>query len=150
MTDLAAVGVDLLTKILPDWVAGNIKEQPQDELQATFCYQDDIAKEKAEIKFETSLVDAERMVRAFYPWPVAWVNLGNQKESANQKLETKRVKIFSAINVSDFKFQASNLTLVKDSGRLFLVLAEGCLELLDVQLEGKQRRDAKDYLYLAD
>jgi methionyl-tRNA formyltransferase len=121
---------------------------PQDESQATFCYQDDIAKEKAEVKFDTPVIQAERMVRAFYPWPVAWIN--QKSKIIDQKRETRRVKIFKARIADDIQLTASSLQLTAKDGRLFLCLADGCLELLELQLEGKQRRSAKDYLYLTD
>lgn len=138
MSRLAALSCDLLAQILPDWVAGKIIPQPQDESKATFCYQEDIAKEKAEIKFETDVNLAERMVRAFYPWPVAWITY-----------KGKRVKIFkTAKTEGDWSFEADELTLKVDGGRLYLCLQNGTLEILELQLEGSMRREAKDYLYL--
>lgn len=138
MTRLAALGCDLLVQILPDWTAGKITEQPQDETKATFCYQDDIAKEKAEIKFETDVNLAERMVRAFYPWPVAWIIYKGQ-----------RIKIFKAANTQgNWSFETDELTLKVDGENLYLCLQNGTLELLELQLEGNKRREAKDYLYI--
>ncbi|MBL8015183.1 MAG: methionyl-tRNA formyltransferase [Candidatus Doudnabacteria bacterium] len=142
MKKLADLGAALLVETLPRWVAGEIQPQEQDHSQATFCYQADIAKEKAEIRFETPLEQVERMVRAFYPWPVAWAKLDAQ--------EGKALKIFKARIEQELKFKSNELEIRRDGKRLFLTLQNGVLELLEVQLEGKQRLGALDYLWLVN
>ena len=149
MTTLADVAADLTIGTIPKIVSGDIEFVPQDHSQATYCYQSDIAKDKAEIKIDTDVELAERMIRAFYPWPVAWclVKMPNG--------EPKRLKIFAA-NIIDPENgaempvnAAEGLQLSKHGKTLLLPLKNGILELKEVQLEGKQRRSAKDYLFLA-
>ena len=74
---LAVIGAGLLTKTIPEWVSGNIQPQAQDESMAAYTWQKDISKEKAQITPEMSAKQAEKMVRAFYPWPVAWCRIDN-------------------------------------------------------------------------
>src|SRR5690606_15267111 len=75
-----------LTHVLQRWVEGNIPLIQQNSSVATFCYQKDIAKDRAEIKWsEMEPEYIERMVRAFIPWPVAWA-----------MFEGKRLKIYEA------------------------------------------------------
>src|SRR5688572_27356719 len=71
--------VEMLNEDLEKWIRGEIKAMPQNHSEATYCYMEDIAKPKAEIKFETPVDVAERMVRAFYPWPIAWIRLADGK-----------------------------------------------------------------------
>lgn len=137
MDKLAHLGAALLTDILPKWINGQIQEIPQNESDSTYCYKDDISKNKAEITFETDLDTAERMIRAFYPWPVAWI-----------KYQGKMVKIFSGI-VSDLKENSSELKFIKKDKKLFLVLQTGCIEVLELQIEGKNRDSFKNYLFLS-
>lgn len=137
MDKLANLGATLLTDILPKWINNQIQEAPQNESDSTYCYKDDISKHKAEITFETDLYTAERMIRAFYPWPVAWV-----------RYQGKMVKIFSGI-VSDLKESSSELKFIKKDKKLFLVLQTGCIEVLELQIEGKNRDSFKNYLFLS-
>jgi len=137
MDKLASVGSNLLTKVLPQWIDGGIQEVVQNEQNATYCYKDDISKHKAEIDYDTDVLVAERMIRAFNPWPVAWVNY-----------QGKLLKIFSAIP-TELKEQSEQLKFIKKNKKLYLVLKNGCLEVLELQQEGKNRDSYINYLFLA-
>lgn len=142
MDELAALGAKLLINTLPTYFAGQIQPQPQDESQATFCYEADIAKDKAELCMDTPVDVAERMVRAFYPWPVVWTNILVNGQ-------TKRLKIFTAqISPGAEVTLVSELRVRRAGKQLFLDLSDGTLELLELQLEGKKRGSAVDYLFL--
>jgi len=136
---LAKVGNNLLKQVLPLWFAGSIKPVPQDHSKATFTWQKDIAKEKAQITRETPMLHAERMVRAFNPWPVAWfeVKIGEK---------VKRIKLYEtsvAVDVPQKPFQ-----IFKEQKKIYLGLSDGVLELNKLQLEGKKVGSATDYLFL--
>lgn len=140
MKILAELSAEIVKDELIKWISGELVAQKQDESSATYCYKTDISKEKAEITTSTTLVQADRMIRAFYPWPVAWL-----------KIENKSLKIFSARFANEFfteEMDLPPLTLSKKEGRLILKLSDGYLELLEVQLEGKKRDSAKNYLFL--
>lgn len=136
MVDLANISAEMVGNELVGFCKGTINPVPQDDSKPTFCYQSDVVKEKAEITFETDLALAERMVRAFYPWPVAWFSLN----------EGKRIKVFKSRIASNVANEGFGLR--KEGTSLFLDLNNGSLELLELQLEGKTRRPAEEYLYL--
>lgn len=138
MDQLGSLGAELLIETLPKWIEGKIEEVPQNEMDATYCYKDDIAKHKAEITFETDINLAERMVRAFYPWPIAWVKYNN-----------KFIKIYSAV-IGTTITGLNNLKFIKKDKKLYLGLKNGSLEILELQEEGKKRGDFKNYFYLSD
>jgi len=138
MQELAQDGTELLEEILPAWIAGEVEDHPQEETEATYCYKDDISKEKAEIKFDTDIKLAERMIRAFNSWPVAWVSLNG-----------KMIKIFKAI-VSEYTESSEDLKFIRKDKKLLLCLKNGCLEVLELQEEGKKRDEFKNYFYLAN
>lgn len=138
---LGDVGVELAREVLPDWFAGKITPVPQDESKATITRQSDIAKEKAQITRETAIIDAERMVRAFYPWPVAWINVLHNGQ-------VKRVKILKASIEKDCDPSLPEFAIVKLGKKLYLKLKDGCIELAQLQLEGKKAGSAQDYLFL--
>ena len=156
---LSKIGAKSLIKILPDWIAGKVTAKPQDDNLATYCYMKDISKENAEIDFGKPVEQIERMIRAFYPWPVAWVWV----ESGGQK---KRLKIYKAALVDinsntdlmghlyDFiskipEKDKKEYVLTSFDKRLFIANKRGALELIQVQLEGKKVGTGGNYLHLA-
>lgn len=141
---LADLGANLLESHLPSLLTDAAPRTPQEHDHATYCYEKDIAKEKAEIKFETPAAEAERMIRALQPWPVAWVNLEFQGR-------LQRLKIFKSQLAQDDQVPISDkLTVTRFGKKLFLQLQNGNLELLELQLEGKKRDVATNYLFLAN
>lgn len=140
---LADLGAELLQAQLPALLNNTAPRQSQEHEHATYCYERDIAKEKAEIKFETPAAEAERMVRALQPWPVAWVNIQFQGR-------LQRLKIFQAVVAKDDQVPVTDkLTVTRFGKKLFLQLENGNLELLELQLEGKKRDVAANYLFLS-
>ena len=64
---LAEFGADLLVETLPDWLAGKIIPEAQDNTKATLA--PILRKQDGEIKPEHDAATIERMVRALNPWP---------------------------------------------------------------------------------
>jgi len=67
---LAILGAELLIKTIPDYTSGKIKPVKQNHAEAT--YTKIIKKEDGKIDWSKSAIEIERIVRAFYPWPIAW------------------------------------------------------------------------------
>ncbi len=139
---LAEVGAKKLIEILPGWIKGEIKAVPQDESKATYCYTKDISKEKAEIDFNKTAEEIDRMVRAFKPWPIAWF----YKEVNGKKL---RLKVYDCI-VHDDGMWASKKPgeIFAHEKKLFAKSSKGVVELVTIQLEGKKAASGSNYLYL--
>lgn len=144
MNKLSLLSSRIIREDLKKWIDGEIAAIPQDESEATFCDKTDLAKENAEIRFETDVVVAKRMVRAFYPWPIAWFTI------PNGKYKGKKVKIFKAevYKKKEHKSQNQKLDLTKESKKLVLQLNGGAIVLEELQLEGKRRDNSQNYLYL--
>ena len=68
---LSTLGADLLTVTLPGWLAGEIQPQPQDEALATYAPM--LKKEEGRLDFNHEASELERRVRAFNPWPGAYM-----------------------------------------------------------------------------
>ena len=151
------VGADLLISILQKWMNGEVKPVPQDHSKATYCTQNDISKEKAQLLTTDTAIDIDRKIRAFYPWPIAWSFLRGPEDDkqmegieANAQFKGKRLKIFK-IKVLDEKYpNKKNLKLFKYENRLILRADDGWLEILECQLEGKKKMPGSDYLFLAN
>jgi methionyl-tRNA formyltransferase len=67
---LAQIGAVLLAEVLPDYLAGKLAPQPQDDAQATYAPQ--LKKEDGRLDFSRPAVELERRVRAFSSWPGAF------------------------------------------------------------------------------
>lgn len=150
MSKLAKLAVKILENDLQKWINGDIKPVEQIEENATYCYKEDLSKEKAEIRYETDVNLAERMIRAFYPWPIAWIRMHDGK---TLKIYKARFDDLLSQNVSDFHKlnKHENVPFIMRADKnLYLVLNNGVLELNEIQLEGKNRRAASEYFFLAN
>ncbi len=131
---LVKKGSEVLPDVLEQWCKGELKAVDQDENQATYCYEREVAKEHAQINFETMEAQyIERMVRAFIPWPVVWCMLNDL-----------RVKIFESRVVEDTVLKPGEIKVVDN--RLIVGTKEKSIEFLKLQPEGKIVMDVKQYL----
>ena len=142
---LVKKSAELLLPVLRKWINGEIVAKKQDDSKATFCWQKDISKEKAEIDWNMEPEYIERMVRAFLPWPVVWTRLPNGE---NMNLSGKLMKIFKVeLEDCNHKYESAGKLFSKD-GELFFTtkVNEKCLKLIEFQIEGKNKTNAKEFL----
>ena len=143
---LVKKSAEILLPVLRNWIDGKIVPQKQDSSKATYCWQKDISKEKAEIKWEMYEPGyIERMVRAFLPWPVAWTRL---PKSENKNLSEKVMKIYKAelINCKNVCNEIGKL-FVKGEDLLFTTKDNGkCLRLVEFQIEGRNITNTQNFL----
>ena len=128
---LAVIGRDLLLKTLPDYIAGNIKPEPQDESKATFS--PNITPEEERIDWNKSARDVFNHIRGLYPWPVA-----------HTLLDGKRFKIYEATLAAGHGKPGE----IIEKGKKSLVVAtgDGAISLKTVQPAGKPRMNIVDFL----
>ena len=135
---LQELATQIIEETIISYYEGKIKPTKQNEDEATFCYMKDISKEAAEISWENEALFIERQIRAFNPNPGAWskIKINNSE---------KRVKIFTANIVDLIKKFPAGKTLV-DEGKLLVQCKDQALEILELQLEGKKRLFAGDFI----
>jgi methionyl-tRNA formyltransferase len=109
--------------------AGNPPRIPQDSSVATYAGK--LEREDGRIDWTEPAALIEREIRAFNPWPGAFTVLG---DAAGRDL---KLKIFSAKVVA-----AAN----KAPGEIVIAAKDGALSLGEVQLEGKRRMSAAEFL----
>jgi methionyl-tRNA formyltransferase len=134
---LVSKSAQVLGDVLERWVQGSITSTPQDHTKATYCYQKDISKENAEIKWDTmEPVYIERMIRAFIPWPIAWfIHDGKiYKIYESEIINTKNTGVPGEL----FKQNDMLLVSTKDP--------DISLRIKRLQIEGKNEMSEKDYL----
>jgi methionyl-tRNA formyltransferase len=93
----AQIGGELLAKLMPQWLAGEIKAAPQDHTQATFTKK--IEKEDGLIDFDLACAklsiqqttEIYRKIRAFTPWPGTY--FFTAKESKKIRIVIKKAHL---------------------------------------------------------
>jgi methionyl-tRNA formyltransferase len=128
---LAAIGADLMIETLHGLQASSIHPHTQDSSQATLA--PILKKEDGLIDFSRTAAEISNRIRGFQPWPGAYT-----------KFRGKTLQITKARPAAD-SIPQSELRVAADR------LLAGCahntsLELLEVQLEGKKRTSARDFL----
>jgi methionyl-tRNA formyltransferase len=68
---MATAGAEELVRVLPGWLAGTLQARAQDEDQATYCHL--VTKQDGHLRAGWPVSQAERAVRAYNPWPGAFV-----------------------------------------------------------------------------
>lgn len=131
---LSVLGARLLVESLPGWYGGALAAVPQEESLATYCPL--LRKEDGQLRREMTAVEAGRAVRAYDPWPGAFVLYRGE-----------RLGIWKGHVVPrpiDEETPAGTLAI---SGGVPAVLFKGGLLLLDeVQRPGARRQSGRDFL----
>ena len=127
---IASLGAEGIVEALDLLETGDITYTPQDSSQATFCKM--IEKADAEITSSVTAGQAINMVRAYTPWPVAFVAIGEE-----------RLRIFRV----EAAAQKGDIgTFYAENGELYLNLSGGALRLCVVQADGKKQMSGREYL----
>jgi methionyl-tRNA formyltransferase len=128
---LAAVGAKLTVETLLGLQTRNIHPRKQDETQATLA--PILKKEDGLIDFSHPAAEILNRMRGFQPWPGAF-----------SKFRGKNLQVWKAA-AFDRSLGSSELKLEGD--RLLVGCGQGtAIELLELQLEGKQRISASDFI----
>jgi methionyl-tRNA formyltransferase len=128
---LASIGADLMVETLHRLQTGSVQPHPQDNSQASLA--PILKKEDGLVDFSRSAVDIFNRIRGFQPWPGAYT-----------KFRGKNLQILKA-RTAPVVLPPAELHIQSDQ------LLVGCghnssLELLEIQLEGKKRSSAADFV----
>jgi methionyl-tRNA formyltransferase len=132
---LAVMGGELLVDTIPDYVAGVITPQPQDHAAATYAKK--ITKADGLLDWSRPALDLRNQVRAFDPWPGAFVHWSGHGQS--RLLKIWRAKIEPRQGHPGEVLQA-------DKSGLLVACGVDALRLEQLQLEGKRRMMAAEFL----
>jgi methionyl-tRNA formyltransferase len=130
---LAAIGAELMVETLAGLDAGTIVPVVQDHSLATLA--PILAREDGLIRFERTAKQNYDRWRGFQPWP------GAHTLFRGKKLIVHRMRVAEGVS-------APQGELLVDRERLFVGCAEAAaLELIEVQMEGKRRMSAVEFLH---
>jgi len=137
--ELALAGAPLVVETLAGLDDGSIQPKPQNHTGATLA--PILTREDGRMDFSAhSAAELKNRWRGFYPWPGAFTSLGGKK------LIVHRMKVAEAASFS-LPVKAEPGQIHVESYHLFVACAQGSwLELTEVQLEGKKRIAAGDFL----
>lgn len=128
---LMALGAETLLETLEGLEKGSITPEKQGDSPTDYAKM--LTKEMGLIDFSRTASELDCFVRGMNPWPSAYTTLGG-----------KTLKIWRAKPVAEKGKAGSVLRVGKDS---FVVgCGENALEIFEVQLEGKKRMSAGDFL----
>jgi methionyl-tRNA formyltransferase len=115
---------------------GNAPRLPQDSSEATYAPK--LQRDDGRIDWTESAALIERKIRAFDPWPGAFTLLRNAA-GAERKL-----KIFSAAVTGSANAVPGKI--LRSDGLIVIATKDGAVALGEVQLEGKRRMSAAEFL----
>lgn len=130
---LSAAGAKLCVEAMKQAEAGTLRPEKQDD--SLSCYAKMLDKKLGEIDWSKEAAVIERLVRGLNPWP-----------SAYSHLHGKTLKIWSA-DVLDKQYEAQPgqvAEVTKDA--VIIQTGKGALAVKELQLEGKKRMAAGDFL----
>ena len=114
---------------------------PKKQGESTTGYAKMISKSMGDIDFNKSAIEIERLIRGMNPWPSAYTNYMG-----------KVLKIWEA-RVAENISELPNINLSENYGkiysfnnRIFIICNSSVLEVMSLQLEGKKKMSAKDFL----
>lgn len=129
---LAELGARTLVDTLPAWYDRVLVARPQDESGATYCSL--VAKADGHLKTSMSAAEAERAVRAYNPWPAAFVLYRGQ-----------RLAIWrSSVHPAPASRPPGTLAVVEKKPAIHF--QDAMLVLDEVQRAGSPRRSGVDFL----
>lgn len=129
---MAELGAQLLVETLPPYIAGDLQPQPQPETGATYAPM--LKKEDGRLDFSQPAGALSRRVRAFNPWPGAFMVWQDQI-----------LKVLQAHSLPGSSSQQAG-KLTHAHGLPAVVCGEGILALDEVQPAGKKPMPGKVFL----
>jgi methionyl-tRNA formyltransferase len=127
---LAALGAPLMLRTLAGLEDGSVKPVEQDHTCATLA--PILTREDGRMDFARTALELLNRWRGFQPWPGAWTTLRGKK------------LIVHKLCLADRGSEEGALTV--EGHRIFVGCKGSTLELLEIQMEGKKRMAADEFL----
>lgn len=135
---MAEIAKELLKKAIFEYISGELKPMPQDNLKATYCQQ--FTREDGKIDWRKSAQEIYNQWRAFQVWPGVWGKFKIKDQDLRIKLsEVKLSEESRAGNIGSFIKIAKN--------RLGIICGDKkMVEVLKLQPEGRKIMTTKEFL----
>ncbi len=130
---LMYLGGEAIVEALPLLEEGKLVPVKQDNNLS--CHAPMIQKTMGEINFADSAAKIDRLIRGLNPWPSAYTSY-----------KGKQLKVWKALPVEGKPGQTPGQVIAVSKNSVTVAAGEGALEILELQLEGKKRMTAHDFL----
>ncbi len=136
---LASIGADLMVETLRGLDTGQVRPTPQDHSQATLA--PILKKEDGRMDFTRSADDLFNRLRGFQPWPGAFTTF------KGKTLQVHRAQpLQHAVKLTPGEIAVEGTRLFVGCGKNKAQDADTALELIEIQLEGKRRMTAQEFI----
>ena len=144
---LMVMGAQLVLKTVDAVIECNVKSIPQDEINSNEIElkpAPKIFKDDCRINWNKNAEDIFNFIRGLSPYPSAWTELHRPETD-----EVIRLKLYSSCRVSE-EVESKNLSkgsiLSDNKSYIYVLTGDGILSITDLQLSGKKRMSAIDFL----
>jgi len=134
---LAELAPSALIDVLNNLGTGKFTAERQDDTQSN--YAEKLSKEEAKLDWQLSAAQLERNIRAFNPWPMAYLELMDGQNNP-QTLKVYQATVLPHVN------KTPGTILAADKQGIQIATADGVLNLLQLQPAGKKPMSAQDLL----
>lgn len=134
---LAEIAPNALIEVLNHLTDGTFIAEPQDDTQSN--YAEKLSKEEAKLDWQLSAAQLERNIRAFNPWPMAYLQLTDELGNP-QTLKVYQATVLPSVS------QTPGTIISADKNGIQIATADGVLNLLQLQPAGKKPMSAQDLL----
>lgn len=147
---LAALGADLLVKVLPEWAYFRVRPIPQDPAKVVTAYK--IKKTDGLLHWTDPTEVTLRKIRAYTPWPSCFTYFPPDEKEKQQHPELKLGKMLKILNATAEPIPASAGTVapgtVLEAGKngLLVRTSDGALRITRIQPEGCKAMDVQAWL----
>ena len=138
---LASMGADLMVETVRGLETGQVRPTPQDHLQATLA--PILKKEDGRMDFTRSSTDLFNRLRGFQPWPGAFTIF---KGKALQVHRARARQHTATLTPGEVAVEGTRLLVGCGAALGKENDADTALELIEIQLEGKRRMTAQEFI----
>ena len=137
----ATLGAEAVLEVVEAIEAGRAALRPQRHELATYTHT--IAKEEGRIEWSADAPVIERMVRAYYPWPLAFTTFSGLRLNI---LEARVSDDHSVIERASASAQPGIVTAVDKSAGILVQTGNGMLSVQKLQLQNRKPLDWKSFV----
>jgi methionyl-tRNA formyltransferase len=126
------LGAEVVVESVYGLEHGNLQRMPQSNEHASHAPK--LYHENCNIDFHANAQDVHNFIRGLSPYPTAWT-----------RIDGMQLNIFRSKLIAEHPLQPPG-TIIRGHQELKIACTNGYVQLLEVQLQGKRRMNAKDFL----
>lgn len=134
---LAAIGAELMVETLRGLETGQVRPTPQDQSQATLA--PILRKEDGRMDFSRTANDLFNRLRGFQPWPGAFTSFRGKTLQVHRARPAQNA---TELTLGQIAVEETRLLVGCGKSKD----ADTALELIEIQLEGKRRMSAQEFI----